>query len=285
MKTNKIEVRITYFIITMAIFLLNIKNLSIISILSGSVLGLLFILLFENTNIKKFNFTNFLIFITSIILMIFYLNKTTYFISNNILREYSTLTISFTILLSIFILANKGYHTIIKVIILFTYFSFLILLLGFLFLTPYIKITNLTTNILTSSNLLIESLTYSSLIFYTYLLIYPISKIKLIKKDLFTNSGVHVFIYLLIVSVLGKTLTKLYKYPYITMFKKVSLIGFVERIEIIFDKNSLFYFYFLMLLMFYQISAFIKGEKKDKKRFFYLLIITILIFLSSFVIL
>jgi len=284
MKTNKIEIKITYFIICMAIFLLNINSLSILSLVTGSILGLLFILLFEKTNLKRFKFINFLIFLVSFILMISYLNKTTYFISNNILREYSTLTISFTLLGSIFILTNKGYHTIIKIIILFTYFSFFTTILGFLFLIPYVKVTNLETNLFLSNNLFLESLRYAFLIFYTYLLIYPISKTKFSKNDLLINSSSHIFIYLLIISVLGKVLTNLYKYPYITIFKKVNLIGFVERIEIIYAMNTLFLFYFLLTLIFYQINTFVR-QKKDKQSLIYLLIVTILIFITSFSIL
>ena len=75
MKIKKIETRITYFIITIGLFLLNIKYLTLLSIIISNILALLFIFLFEKLNLSKFKLTKFLIMIISFIYLIFNLNK------------------------------------------------------------------------------------------------------------------------------------------------------------------------------------------------------------------
>ena len=107
-------------------------------------------------------------FLLAIFFLIFYTNKLSYFITDNILREYSTILISFTILLTIFILGKKGYHTIIKVILLASYFLFFFSLLGVFLTLPYINIENITNISLKSNNLFLESLNYAFLLIYSY---------------------------------------------------------------------------------------------------------------------
>lgn len=282
MKTNKLEIKITYFIITTATFLLNFKNLSLLTLIFSFLLSLLFILLFEKTKIYKFNLTKYILLLLSIIFLTYYLNKTCYFISDNILREYSTIFISFTLLLSLFIIVNKGYHTIIKIILLSSYFIILFFILGIIINIPYIDISNLNNYILENNNLLLNSLFYSFLLILNYFLIYPVSNTKFKVKDFIFNSLYQIFLYLLIISILGNTLISLYGYPYIIIFKKVNLIGFIERIEIIFSMNYLFCFYYLLLLFFYQIKYILESKiKKDNKLIFIIIFLTILIFLTS----
>ena len=282
MKTNKIENRITYIILTFACFLFNFKNITFLSFLFGSLLALLFIFIAEKTNLYHFKLTKFLMFLLAIFFLIFYTNKLSYFITDNILREYSTILISFTILLTIFILVKKGYHTIIKVILLASYFLFFFSLLGVFLTLPYINIENITNISLKSNNLFLESLNYAFLLIYSYFLIYPITKTKFHIKDFFLSIFYQLFTFLLVIFVLGSNLTKLYQYPYIVIFKKVNLIGFIQKIKIIFSINYLFVFFFLLLLSFYQISYFLKKYiKKDKKINFFLILITIFIFFLS----
>ena len=86
MKTNKIENRITYIILTFACFLFNFKNITFLSFLFGSLLALLFIFIAEKTNLYHFKLTKFLMFLLAIFFLIFYTNKLSYFITDNILR-------------------------------------------------------------------------------------------------------------------------------------------------------------------------------------------------------
>ena len=281
MKIKNIEIKITYFILTLSIFLLNIKNLSFISIITSNILALLFILLFEKLNIYKYKLTKIILLFISIFFLSFYLNKVTYFISNNILREYSTIAISLILLLVIFFLGNKGYHTIIKVILLSSYFLFFILIIEHLITIPYFELNNITMNILSSNNLFKESLTYTFLIIYSYFLIYPISNTKFKTKDLVITTIYQLLTYLFIIGTLSLTLNNIFEYPYITIFKKVSLIGFIERIEIIPSFNYLFMFYFLLVLSFYQIKYNLNIVLKKKNLKYLLVLLFILIFLIS----
>ena len=259
MKTNKLENRLTYFILTYALFLLNINNISILSILIGSIISLLIILLIKNIKIN-----NIFISILSIPILIYYLNKISYYIGDNILKEYSIIIITLTLLLSIFILGNKGYHTIIKVIILSTYFILFISIIGIFLTIPYININNLNINILNTNNLLNNTLLSTFIFTYSYLLIYPITNTNFKNKDLIITSIFNIIKYISIYSILGLLINYL-KYPYITIFKKVNLLNFIERIEILFSLNYLFIFYFLLVLIYYQIFNILKNKINKKK--------------------
>ena len=253
MKTIKLENRITYFLLIFSLFLLNYHSLSIYAILAGSIISIPIIKLFERINIYKYKLTKSILLIISCLLLTFYLNKVTYFISDNILREYSLIPIAFTLLLSIFILGNKGYHTIIKVIIISSYFIFFISLLGLIILIPYINISNINGTILNTNNLFFNSLLYILFVVYSYFLIYGVTNTKFKSKDLVISSS-------------------------------INLIGFIERIEIIFSMNYLFIFYFLLLLIYYQIYNILSIKLKKKQLNITLSIISFLIFLFSLII-
>ena len=223
MKPIKLENRIAYFIILHAIFLLNYNNLSFLSIIIGSLISLFTILLFEKINIYRFKITKLFIFFLSIFLLTYYLNKISYFIGDNILRNYSIIIIGFTLLLTIFFLGNKGYHTIIKVIILSSYFLFFITLLGLLLAIFYVKINNINKFILTTNNLFFNTITYSLSLIYGYFLVYPTTNTKFKIKDLLISSSFNILNYLLSTSILGVLINYL-KYPYVDIFKKVNLL-------------------------------------------------------------
>ncbi len=285
MKIKKIENRLAFFILTLALFLLNINYLNISVILIGSILSYLLILLIEHFKVYNFKITKVILTIFSILFLTIYLNKITYFISDNILREYSTISISLTLIITIFILGNKGYHTIIKVILLSLYFILFLFILGFLTNIPYIEASNITSKVLLSNNLFLSSLYYTILIIYPYFLIYPISNTKFKYYDLIFSSSYQIISYLVIISILSTTLFNLYKYPFITIFKMVNLIGFIERIEIIFSLNYLFCFYYLLVLSFYTIKSNLNLViKKDKNLNITLIFLSLIIFLISIII-
>ena len=282
MKTNNIESRISFIIISLGIFLLNIKSFSFLGIICGSLLSLLVILLLDKLKLDKYKFFNIFLIIFSFLFLILYLNKITYFIGDNILREYSLVSISLTLLIAIYLLLRKNYHSIIKVILLAAYFIFIFFLIGFLLTIPYMKLSNVNIHLFSTNTLLNESLYYTLLITYTYLLTYRVSNTKFKIKDLIISFGFNIITYLSIISILGQVLMYIFKYPYISIFKKVSLIGFIERIEIIFSLNYLFTFFFLFLLAFYNIKYNLSFLiKKTKINNLVLIILTILIFLIN----
>lgn len=284
MKINKIENRIAYFILTFALFLLNFKNITILSLLFGSIISLPIILLFEKINIYKYKIFKIFLFIISSIFITYFLNKISYYIGYNILREYSIFIISLTLFLSVFILGNKGYHTIIKVLILASYFIVLFMILGNIILIPELNIENFNDYYVQTNYLIKQSLLVSFNFIYPYILIYPLTNTKFLKIDLITSCLNQIINYFFIISILGLTLTNIYKYPYIDIFKSVSLLGFIERIEIIFSFNYLFFMYFIILFSYYQIYYLLKKLiKKDKIFKIILSIYSIIIFLLSFI--
>ena len=281
MKPIKLENRITYFMITFAIFLLNFKFLSFLSLILGTILAFFSILLVEHYHLYQYKIIKVTLLFFSIPIMIYFLNKISYFIGDNILKEYSIVAISITLLITIFVLSNKGYHTIIKVILLSTYFLFFFLILGFVLTLPYININNLDTTILNTNSLFINTILYSLSLIYCYFLIYPTTKTKFLIKDFFISSLFHIIIYILTLSILGILINYL-KYPYIIIFKKVNLLNFIERIEIIFSLNYLFFFYFLLLLTYYQIRTLLNLIIKKKKPLnIFLLFLSFFLFLIS----
>ena len=65
----------------------------------------------------------------------------------------------------------------------------------------------------------------------------------------------------------------------------VNLIGFIERIEIIFSLNYLFCFYYLLVLSYYTIKSNLNLViKKDKNLSITLIFLSLIIFLISMVI-
>ena len=278
MKIIKLENKIAYIILTFSIFLLAIKNLSLTSIILGSIIAIPIILLLERINLYKFKLAKISIFFISLYLEFVFLNKITYFINSNILKDYSNIIITITFLLLIIYLGNKGYHTIIKVLILATYFLILINILGFVATSFYININNI--ELITSNSLFKDTLYEIFILVYSYILIFKITKTSFKIKYLLFASIYQIINYLLIISILGKTLIKIYEFPFIVIFKKASLIGIIERIEIIFSLYYLFYFFFLIVFIYYQIRYILNRKiKKDKKLNLSLFIINIFIFI------
>ena len=84
MKINKIENRISFYLLTFGMFLLNYKSINILSLLFGILLSFIIILLFEKINIFNNKIFKFIIFIISSFFITFYLTKISYYISYNI---------------------------------------------------------------------------------------------------------------------------------------------------------------------------------------------------------
>ena len=98
MKINKIEVNITFLILSLSVFLLNFSNFTPLAIIFGFLLSFFLILLTEKLNLSKYKLTNICLLIISLIILPIYLNKLTYFISNNILNSIQSNIHSFVYL-------------------------------------------------------------------------------------------------------------------------------------------------------------------------------------------
>ena len=282
MKINKIEVNITFFIISLGMFLLNFHNFSFISLLFGFILATLMIKLSDKTNLYNYKITKFILFLITIIIQPIYLNKITYFISSNILRNYSGIVISLLLIITCLLITKKGYHTIIKVVLLSNYFFIFILILGIFLSSFYLKIENYDLSIINDNNLFINSLYYGICIFYIYLICYLKNAKFNIKTFIYSNLF-NLGYYLFIIGILGNTLLNIYEYPYIVIYKKINLLNFIERIEFIFSINYLFCLFYLFIFIHFSIKNNLI-IKKNKYKSLILIVITILIFITSILI-
>lgn len=80
MKINKIEVNITFLILSLSVFLLNFSNFTPLAIIFGFLLSFFLILLTEKLNLTKYKLTNICLLIISLIILPIYLK--------NYIREY-----------------------------------------------------------------------------------------------------------------------------------------------------------------------------------------------------
>lgn len=279
MKISKIEVNITFFMLSLAIFLLNFNKFSLYSILIGALLAYLLIKLNENINITNFKYSKLVITIISFLIEIIYLNKLTYFISSNILRNYSGIIISLLLIISSLLLIKKGYHTIIKVILLSSYFFLIVTILGIVLGSFYLKAENYNFTII-QSNLFNSSILYTFLIFYIYLLTFKLSNTKFNFKIFLISICYHLFNYLFVIGILSNTLTNLYEFSFIVIYKKINLLNFIERIEYIFSLNYLFCFYYFFVLNLYYLKSNLKIKNKKNQLIIISLISLIIFFIS-----
>lgn len=245
MKSQKVENSILLIIVIRAIFLLFFNKLSITDLIFGGILGLILIIIYQKLNLKKYTIFKLILLLTLIILSLATLNNVTYFIQNNILRNFSYLMIAIPFLaLSIYI-AIKGYHTYIKTIELSSYILITIFILSIIMLIPYIEPSNFTgfNYNLTTNFIDVAILILIIFIAFNYLNNYQIN------YKIYTFSIINiVFLRLLTTSILSNTLENVFDYPYISIFKKISYFEFLERLEGFLSMQYLFDYLFLLTL-------------------------------------
>lgn len=247
MKKNKLEENILLIIVIRAIFLLLFSKFSITDLVLGILLGLLFILLYQKLNLKKYQLFKLILLIIFSLFSLFFLSKTTYYIKDNILKDFSYLIIFLSLLLLGILITKKGYHTFIKTMELSTYILITIFILSIGLLIPYINIHNFTgINYLVSPNFIDISL----LILICFSAINYLNDYKINSKIYLVATFNIIFLKLLIISILSQTLENVFDYPYISIFKKISYFDFFERLEGFLSMQYLFDYLFLLVLFF-----------------------------------
>lgn len=263
MKNKHIEINILLIILMRSIFLLFFNKLSIADIGLGLFLGGILIFLYQKLNLKKYTIFKILLLFILLYLSITILNNATLFIQDNILKRYSYFLILIPFLaLSIYI-SIKGYHTYIKTIELSSYILIIMYLLSLVLLIPYIKINNYET---LNINLSFNFINLSFFILIIYICINYLNNYKLNTKTYIISSLNIIFIKLLIIGILSQTLENIFKYSYISIYKKISYFDFLERLEGFFSLQYLFEYLFLLSLFVLTIKFillnFIPKQKK-----------------------
>lgn len=273
------------------------KQDALISIILGTILGIIPLLIYiKIINMKpelnifekiedKFKKTGKLINLILTLMICFFIainyNNLIDFISSQYLSETPQIIIALSFLPAIIYLTQKGTTVIGR-----TVFILLIISTTFVFLTIIgliwqIKIENILPILENGiKNPIICSLIYVAYNITPLFLLTTIPKNEIIDKEKLEKrikityvlaNLVILIIFFITLSVLGTNLANLYQYPEYDVLKKVSLIGFIERIESMISLRWTFYVFTVTVIGILFISKYIKhtfkikNEKTNKK--------------------
>ena len=255
------------------------RNASLISLLIAFVIGLIpiFMIMFisKKINTSFFDFTiknfkgfGYVLNIVLLLLAIFTMTISTWFVMDFIISQFLTRSSYYLIAIFIAIIAafciNKGIETFLRSVFLLFIISVSVILILLFTIIPYADISNLKPVV----DVNIKDIMNSSFIFLTTLSpTFYILELKYITKDkknfprkilvgYIIVSLLIGFILFLIIAVYGIELGSLLTYPVYGLFKKVQIFGFIERIE-----N--FAAIFLITAFFSQIAYFIYAIKDN----------------------
>ncbi len=219
-------------------------------------------------------------------------------ISNFIISQYLTNT-PIILVIIIFCLtslyaSNKGITTIVKISFIYTIIVITLFILGIIGLIPEIEISNLKPILAYG----IKKPLFGSFI-YTLILMVPANGILLIPKNNIENNNktnkylIITYIITTIMislisfvtcSVLGKNLLEIYQYPTYITLKRISIFGFIDRIENFLSFQWFLSAFILLSLNINAINSYInKGKSIIFKLFSTLIIIlsTIILFKNN----
>ena len=290
----------------------NAKQDSLISIILGTILGLIPLSIYlkiinakpelnifekiEDT-FKTGKIINLILTLGIAFLIAINYNNLINFISSQFLSKTPQIIISLSFLPAIIYILNKGTTVIGRTIFILLIISLLLLLLTILGLIWQIKIENIFPILENGiKNPLICSLIYVTLNTTPLFLLTVIPKNDILDKEklnkriiitYFLGNLVVLIIFFLTLSVLGANLANLYQYPEYDVLKKISLIGFIERTESIISLRWTFYVFTVTILGILFITKYIKhtlkikNEKTNKK--ITLIISTIIVLWGKFI--
>lgn len=298
MKWRDLKLNSIIFLITNSLFfLVGIGSFSkisykatIISILISACISYL-ILSFYLSRVKNSKLeekTNIIIdFFKSLLMLIllnYTLNKTTAFITYNVVNSISIYIVAiFFLIISIFIV-KKGFPTITKSAFLYLLLDIFLIIITFALLFPKMNFNNILPIIDTKSDkIILSSLIYLVIALAPFMYL-PLFKEKLddkkcknIKKGFLLTHGFIFFYTLVVFSILGINLVNIYPYPEVAIFKKVSFLNIIDRVESIFSISYFLSLFLFFGITFYQLFNIIKKHIKIKKE------AKVLIFLAFFI--
>lgn len=314
MKPNKITAlqysTITFFLLNS--FIMNVGynkltttsyNDSILDILFGGFLIIIFSILIFNFQHKKRDhiintihkqFPKPLKLIIFLILFLIIGFSSTYsltilanFISYYILKEVSLLIITITLIITILYIVSKGLATIGKISEIFFYIYIFIFIISTIGLIKYIDFSNLkplfTTNLKNHFN---TTSTYflSSIIPLFLITMIPTKQVEFEE----TNKKIpYIFIIIsiiiaftqliFIISVLGIHLANTYQIPDMIIYKKISFLNVLERIETILSLNNILNSLFIIIMGVYFMKELANHFLPNKKEHIILALLGIII--------
>ncbi len=257
---QKIELNILIFILIEALFLSYGIKITLINLILGTILGIILIMFFSK--IKKYRLIKIILLLVSIFLLINSFIDITYFITNNLLYNYSFMVILLSLIITSYLLIKNGYHSFIKSIEIFFYF-FLILKIISLFLTiPNVNFNNINNNLLIELKPNINLLFIGLIILYLHQTLFYLTNHKISKKIFLISILNPIIIKTISIMVIGINLYNLYNYPYINVLKRINYLNFIERMEGILSFEYLFCFITLLSFLLLTTNHLIKKESK-----------------------
>lgn len=277
MKYNKLEYNSSLFLSSISLFLgigiSKIINTSMqdswISIILGTVLGLLLIKLFttlpqKENKILKYTYSSIILTINLLLV--------TKLISSIYLNKTPDILVIIPLIILIYYTTSKDINLILKLSQIMCLIFILFALFPTITLTPKIDIDYfkpiLTTNI---KNIITSSIDYALISTSPYIL-YPNLKQNYNYKTYLLSSLMIFIIITTTIGNLGINLAKLYRYPEYMIFKEISILGFIENIQNILSFLWLFASYTLS-----SITAFNIKQTTNKKYYIITLILITLL--------
>lgn len=278
MKYNKLEYNSAVFLCIISLFLgvgvnriIDIsKNDAWISVIIGSLLGLLIIFIFKKIDKEKRKNLSLIYNIEILCIDLFLVTK---LISSIYLNKTPDLLVMLPFLIAIYYGVNKGINVLFKVSSILFFIYILITIIPVTTLVPIINIDNFKP-VLTNSwaNILIGAIRFS-IISTTPITIFPNIKENLSYKTYIFACILLFIISTAIIGTLGINLSLTYRYPEYQVFKNISLLGFIENIQ-----NILSYIWLISSFTLAQFTSYnIKKAIKQKG-----LIIIFIIILFTF---
>ena len=216
--------------------------------------------IFKNKIIKYF----FYLIIISIFLIVNIYSLTTIisFIHYFILKENSLFLITTTIVITVLYIVKQGIRTIAKTSEIFFLLYLIIYIIGIIGLLKYIDISNIKPLLTVPINIGIKS----SLIYFLstisplfLLLIIPKNKMEINKSGkklpyffIILSTILIIIQTIIIISVLGIQLTNLYEYPDIIIYKKISFLNILERVEVYLAFNNILNSIYILIMRWYR---------------------------------
>ena len=298
-------IRASFTEITFTALLYKLKQDAWISIIIGSLIGLIPLFIYEklkakfpsetilslnNKIFKKGKIINYLILAGTLINAICTFWILIHFANSIFLYKTSLWIISIAFIIPIIYTASKGLHVIGKISLMLFYVSVFFSILIILGLTGNIDISNvkpiLENNIKSIFN---ESLFFigTNILSMFYLNIIPKNKITnySVKKNLifYTLICLNMLnITFTTICVFGIDLSRLYEYPAFQILKRVNILGILDRIESILSIESMFSLFIQMTITISCIKEIITTYHENKKTNKYIIpFICLIIFIIS----
>lgn len=278
--------------VTNALILNTSKNSSLITVMATTVIGIIPVLLMTSISkkidneslkeflLKKYGLLGNVLNVLLIIVAIFILFLNSWLIIDFIISQFLTRTSYYFIAIMLFTIIgwtiNKGIETLSRTIFIVFSIMSVVMILLWIFLIPYVDLNNLKPYIDVTKVKIIQS----SLIYLVYISmpLFYILDLKHITSDkenferkiilAYIASTLIVIAFLFfIISVYGINFAAILTYPVYALFKKIQILGFIERIENFAAVQIIVAFYAQSVYLIYYLKENIVNYLKTKNKY------------------